>query len=216
MIFLLRALLMIAVLIGVLFGCAGRWDLPFFWAYIGLFAVLLLAAGLIMPREVQEERLGLGKQGEDRWLRLFLLPFFLGLYAVAGLDLRFEWSGDIGAVVPMTGLASVAIAWALVFSAVLANRFFAPAIRLQHERGQYVVTTGPYSLIRHPTYAAMCLASLCTGPALGSWWALLPALGLLLLTIRRTALEDRFLRANLPGYAEYSTRVRARLLPGVW
>jgi protein-S-isoprenylcysteine O-methyltransferase Ste14 len=217
MLFFLRSLLLIALLGGVLFGAAGRWDLPCFWVYLGLFAVLLLASQFVLPREVQQERLGLGKPGEDRLLRLFLLPFYLGFLAVAGLDAgRFGWSGQVPLAVQVGGLAAVAVAWGWVFWAVAVNRFFAPAVRLQPEREQRVIASGPYGFIRHPTYAGVALSSLASSPALGSWWALLPALGCVVLLVRRTALEDRFLRAQLEGYADYAAKVRSRLLPGVW
>lgn len=217
MLFFIRSLVLVAVLIGVLFGCAGRWDLPFFWAYIGLFGVLQLAGQMLMPAEVQQERLGLGKKGEDPLLRLFLFPFFIGFLVVAGLDVgRFDWSGVVPLAVQVGGLTGVAAGSGLLLWAVAVNRFFAPAVRLQSERGQVVVQSGPYALLRHPSYAGIILGCLCTGPALGSWWAILPALGCVGLLVRRTALEDHFLGANLPGYTDYSKRVRYRLLPGVW
>ena len=99
---------------------------------------------------------------------------------------------------------------------MVANRFFSAVVRIQTDRGQTVVTSGPYRLVRHPGYAGGMLAWLAAPLALDSLWALLPAALTALALVIRTILEDRMLHAGLPGYAEYAQRTRARLLPGVW
>ena len=99
--------------------------------------------------------------------------------------------------------------------AMAVNRFFSPVVRLQEERGHRLVTDGPYRYIRHPGYAGILLSA-CVGVALGSWWSLLPLVVAMGLILRRTALEDRFLRASLEGYASYAEQVRYRLVPGIW
>jgi len=96
------------------------------------------------------------------------------------------------------------------------NTFFSRVVRIQAGRGHRVVTTGPYRYVRHPGYAANVLAWPGTALALGSWWAMLPAVGIVLVYILRTALEDRTLHEELPGYAKYAQRVHYRLLPGIW
>jgi protein-S-isoprenylcysteine O-methyltransferase Ste14 len=97
-----------------------------------------------------------------------------------------------------------------------ANRFFSPVVRIQSERGHHLVDSGPYRLVRHPGYAGSLLSCVGGALALGSCWALVPVGALGVLILRRIVVEDRFLKANLEGYAEYSERVRYRLLPGVW
>jgi protein-S-isoprenylcysteine O-methyltransferase Ste14 len=89
-------------------------------------------------------------------------------------------------------------------------------VRIQEDRGHQVVTGGPYRYVRHPMYVGIILLFPCMALFLGSWWALVPASLIAILMVIRTALEDRTLRAELPGYAEYAQRVRYRLLPGVW
>jgi protein-S-isoprenylcysteine O-methyltransferase Ste14 len=96
------------------------------------------------------------------------------------------------------------------------NRFFSPVARIQPERGHRAIGPGPYRYVRHPGYAGGLLAMLCGGVALGSWYSLIPMLPVALLTLRRTVLEDRLLRAELAGYEAYACRVASRLLPGVW
>ena len=99
---------------------------------------------------------------------------------------------------------------------MIVNRFFAPAVRIQSERGHETVTTGPYRFVRHPGYAGMLLAVVAESFVFGSLWALVPAAALAGVVAWRTAREDRMLRAQLAGYADYASRVRYRLVPAVW
>jgi protein-S-isoprenylcysteine O-methyltransferase Ste14 len=109
-----------------------------------------------------------------------------------------------------------AAAWVPFIWAMRVNRFFSSAVRIQRERGQHVITDGPYRLVRHPGYTASLVVALTCGVALGSWLAAsLCWLGVPML-LWRTVIEDRMLRRELSGYAEYAARVNWRLLPGVW
>ena len=100
--------------------------------------------------------------------------------------------------------------------AMLANPFFEKTVRIQEERGHHVATGGPYRFVRHPGYVAFILMGFALPLGVGSAWALVPAGLNAALIVARTALEDRTLRRELPGYAEYAQRTRYRLLPGVW
>jgi protein-S-isoprenylcysteine O-methyltransferase Ste14 len=100
--------------------------------------------------------------------------------------------------------------------AMLSNRFFSSEVRIQTDRGHYVESGGPYRYVRHPGYASASLVFAASPVALGSLWAFVLTLGALAMFIRRTALEDRMLCAELSGYAQYAERVRFRLLSGVW
>ena len=96
------------------------------------------------------------------------------------------------------------------------NKFFEPGVRIQTDRGQRVIDSGPYAVVRHPGYVAACLLFVGIALSLGSLWALAPAGLACLLLIFRTQWEDRTLRAELAGYEEYTQRVRSRWIPGVW
>jgi protein-S-isoprenylcysteine O-methyltransferase Ste14 len=140
----------------------------------------------------------------------------LGVLLVAGLDERLGWSPEISLGVQVGGLAVVALGCLLSGWAMLVNRFFSAVVRIQSDRGHSVVSTGPYRLVRHPAYVGGMVVYLATGPALVSLWALVPGLLVTILLAVRTALEDRTLRGELPGYEEYASRVRYRLIPGIW
>ena len=205
-------------LIAVLFGSAGRWDLPFVWGYMAILLTYMVVVGLfVMNPALREERLRPGPGGKDRSRRGIAMPFLLGHWIIAGLDVgRFHWSDTIPIGARVVGLFGLAASMALVGWAMGVNPFFSPVVRIQRERGHHLVTSGPYRYVRHPGYSAS-LASCVFGPlALGSWYAMLPLVVFLALLVRRTTIEDRFLRQELEGYAEYAQRVRARWVPGIW
>ena len=99
---------------------------------------------------------------------------------------------------------------------MLVNPFFSTAVRIQSDRGQQVITSGPYAIVRHPGYAGLVLALVASGMALNSLLSIIPAVIMVAVVARRTAIEDRMLQNELAGYPDYSAKVRFRLIPGVW
>jgi protein-S-isoprenylcysteine O-methyltransferase Ste14 len=135
----------------------------------------------------------------------------------AGLDaVRFGPAIPIPQSVQVTAFLVFALGYCFAFWAVRSNPFFATVVRIQDDRDHSVVSSGPYALVRRPGYAGVLLAHLAIPFALGSIWALMPAVVGTIFFVARTSLEDRTLRDGLVGYREYQTRVRWRLLPGVW
>lgn len=204
------------VMIGAFFGSAGRWDLPMAWACLGVYAGFMVLAQIVMGPELRRERMKPAPGGIDRQIRLIMLPFMLGYWVVAGLDIRWHGSRIIPQGCQVLGLAGFTASLGLGLWAVTQNRFFSPVVRVQTERGHHLITSGPYQYIRHPGYLGGISSALCGAIALGSWWALLPAAGVAGVLVRRTILEDRFLHRELAGYEEYASKVRYRLLPGIW
>jgi protein-S-isoprenylcysteine O-methyltransferase Ste14 len=215
--FLVAQSLGFCALAGVtLFGCAGRLDLPFFWAYLIVCAACFTVAALIIEPELFQERVRPG--GRPLQLRYYalLLPPILH-WCIAGLDVgRFHWSDTVAPVLQAASLTIFALALALITWAMRTNRFFSSVIRLQEDRGHQLVTGGPYRWVRHPGYIAGLLFCLSSGVALGSWLAMLPAAMCVPMLIYRTVAEDRFLKDNLKGYSAYADRVRYRWVPGIW
>lgn len=204
-----------------LFIPAGRLDWAMGWALVAIYAVWIAAqAILLIPRcpellaERAERRRDLKRY--DATLLGIIGLATLAKHVVAGLDYRFGWTPPIPLWVQI-GAAVVAVGGlALTTWAMVANAFFSMTYRLQEDRGHRVVTGGPYRFVRHPGYVGTIAFELATPIMLGSFWALIPALLVVVLTVMRTALEDRSLQAELDGYQEYSGHVRFRLLPGVW
>ena len=122
----------------------------------------------------------------------------------------------MGTPVTLTAVVLSGLGYAIAVWAMASNRFYGRYVRIQTERGHTVVKSGPYGYVRHPGYAGVSTFMLASALALESVWALIPALVLVAVLVVRTALEDRTLRAELPGYEEYASETRFRLLPGVW
>lgn len=209
-------------LIGVvLFLAAGRLDWPDAWVYLVAHFLLAAAAQAWLIRqdpELVEERgrWGANTKPWDRWIVSANLLLTLGLLVVIGLDAgRFKWS-FVPWPVRVAALLGFLPGFGLPILASRANTYLASTVRIQDERRQTVVSAGPYAAIRHPMYAGMVLFDLCLPVLLGSWWGLVVSSVMIGLLVVRTALEDRTLRSELPGYADYARGVRFRLIPGIW
>lgn len=208
----------VAVLVGgSLFLSAGRMDLPFFWADLAIWVGGTATLGLIMDLDLMRERSRVGEGAKGRLFQVLGLPVVASPFVIAGLDVgRYHWSDGVPTWAQVIGLIVVALGFGLVGWSIWVNRFFAKAVRIQEDREQVVITEGPYQHVRHPGYAGFILIFLANGVALGSWLSGLTALPLTLFFIWRTAVEDRLLREELEGYAEYAERAPYRLVPGVW
>jgi protein-S-isoprenylcysteine O-methyltransferase Ste14 len=221
---LVRFVLLVVLLLAVLFIAAGTLNWPMAWAYAILTVAITFGSRIIMIRRnpdlVTERAQSLSAQGAKSWdkiiVRLVAIVGPLLTLIVCGLDVRFGWRPEIPLAVQIVALILMTLGSLLGTWAMSVNRFFSGVVRIQTDRGHTVVTGGPYRFIRHPGYAGGVVANLTWPLALGSVWALIPGTLTALLTLVRTALEDKTLREELPGYQEYAQRVRYRLLPGVW
>jgi protein-S-isoprenylcysteine O-methyltransferase Ste14 len=217
---LAKAFISVVVFAVVLFLSAGTLNWAMGWVYIGIAAVNTLIVAQLMDPALLDSRTTVEQGGATRWdIPVALIVGRIGPIAmllVAGLDKRYSWSAPMSVGLLILGFVLLAAGYVLSDWAVVVNRFFAPVVRVDAEQGHTVVTGGPYRLMRHPGYAGAALTYTSTPLILGSWWAFTPAALTILVIIIRTALEDRTLRAELPGYAEYAQDVRWRLVPGVW
>ncbi len=211
----LCALLMPAAVGTIFFVSAGRGDLPAAWGVLATLSALCLAMAAFADRGMVRERIAPGPGERDRVTRPVGAVTLLAHWVLAGLDARFGWS-PIPWDVQVAGVVGYAGALAVLFWAVRTNPFYSTAVRVQTDRGHRTVEAGPYRFVRHPGYTATMFGVLAGGLALGSFVALVPLAVLGVFFLRRTLLEDRMLRSELPGYAEYAQRVRSRLVVGVF
>ena len=220
----LRFAAFILLLPMVLFIAAGRLNWAWAWVYVGIIVSFTLVGRIAVirtnPDLLAERAQSFEKEdvkGWDRMILFFLLLVGpLAMMIVAGLDERFGWSPGIPLALQLVALAIMVLGYAVSTWAMAVNRYFSAVVRIQKERGQTIVTDGPYRFVRHPAYATGILAYLITPIMLGSLWALIPSSLAAVVTVIRTALEDRTLLEELDGYEEYAARVRYRLLPGIW
>ena len=214
----MQLVFLLAILAASLFLTCGRLDWIAAWAYLGLYVGMILATGLVIERDLIAERSRIGEGTKD-WDRVLgSLSIFLvtpGALIVAGLDERFGWS-ELSLVVQIIAAIFVVLGSALTVWTMASNKYFSGTVRIQKDRGHTVVSAGPYGFVRHPGYLAWCVSAPAIPLMLGSLWGLIPALLGLCALVLRTALEDKTLHEELPGYQDYARRVRFRLLPGVW
>lgn len=213
----LQIAVVFALMLAVLSFAAGRADVWGFWAWAVMMWLMSVGVHAWLRRKNPDliaERMR-PPSDRDRSTRRLMLPPLLAALVVTGLDVRFGWS-TVPLSVQIAGLVLVAVGFALVGWVLLTNPFASSAVRIQEDRGQHVISSGPYALVRHPMYLAMVFVCLGSGPALGSWWGGLLFLTLLPVFVRRTLLEDRMLSDELAGYRDYAARVRWRVVPHVF
>jgi protein-S-isoprenylcysteine O-methyltransferase Ste14 len=208
------------LLAGCIFGAAGTLSWPMAWAVLAIYAISKAAALIFVNPELIKERTNLGHDVDYRemvFATCGYLCLYPGIFVVAGLDaVRFGPVIPISQSIQITMLFVFALGYGFTFWAVLSNPFFTTNVRIQDDRDHLVITSGPYALIRHPGYAGVLFAHIALPFVLGSIWAFLPAIVGTIFFILRTSREDQLLQEGLTGYREYQTRVRWRLLPGVW
>lgn len=200
-----------------LFGSSGTFAIAVFWIYLAILAAIFIASILWLDPDLARERMRPGGKKPPLVLRLFSGVLVLH-WIIAGLDHgRLHWSDTVPLWLQYLSLIALAGAYAFCIWAMRVNRFFSSVVRIQSDRGQYVVTTGPYAVIRHPGYLAGIVVVVASGIALGSWIAAaFLAVATIPFLLYRAITEDRVLQAELPGYRDYAERVRWRLVPGLW
>jgi protein-S-isoprenylcysteine O-methyltransferase Ste14 len=206
----------------LLFGAAGRLDWSRGWIFVAFYVIGMATIGLVVKRlnpDLLEARKKWRRKDTKPFDRVFLMifvPLSTLQPSIGALDaVRFGWShmpdwtfwGGIALSVPGMAL----MAWCMV-----ANRHAETTVRIQTDRNHKVVSHGPYRYVRHPMYDGAIAMYFGAGFVLGSEWALAVAAMIAVLFIWRTAMEDRTLRRELPGYEDFTRVTRFRLLPGVW
>ncbi|MBC8509122.1 MAG: isoprenylcysteine carboxylmethyltransferase family protein, partial [Chloroflexi bacterium] len=211
------------IMVGViLFWSAANSKRGWGWALVGVYALWVAAnAILLIPRhpELLAERAQRSIEGMKSWDKTLLGIIgiaTLAKYILAGLDIRNSWSTSMPVWVHVAALLLSAFGYALSTWAMTENAYFSMIVRYQEDRGHRVCNTGPYKFVRHPAYIGTLLFEMVVPFLLGSWWTLIPSSFVAILMVIRTALEDRALQAELPGYIEFTGETRFRLLPGIW
>ena len=217
-----RTILGAAIFPAIAFLGAGRIDWPRGW----LYAVLFVAATTVGIAIVERTNPGLmaarsrgirkDTKGFDKVFYAFFLPLMVIYPLVAGLDaVRFSWA-PLPAWTVWPGILLFLPGAAVNTWSLIVNPHAEGTVRIQSDRGHAAVTEGPYRFVRHPIYVGTLVGFPAVPLVMGSAWALVPFVLLVILFVWRTALEDRALQRELPGYADYAQVTRYRLVPGIW
>jgi len=219
---ILRIPLFIILQIIVLFGAAGRIDMPRAWIYFAIVFVYY-SIGIVIVHKFNPELLyrrsrGMGK-GTKSWDKILMPVIVILTYiqlAVIGFDLGKVQLYNLGINFAILGLIMYIFLAFLGTWTTITNPFFEPTVRIQKDRGHKVITTGPYKFVRHPGYVVAILFPVAITLFMGSALGLIPAVINLILLIVRTYLEDKTLQNELNGYLEYTKKTKYRLFPGIW
>lgn len=212
------------IVIGViLFVAAGTFDWPRGWAFLVLFVGGNFGGALWLAKydpALLAERLKAPIQHQqpvwDRLATVMLAVVICGWLAIAGLDAgRFGWT-HVPWWLAAIGALAMAVGYGGALRAMAENSFLAPVVKMQQDRGQRLIETGPYSIVRHPFYAALMPIFLGGALLLGSWLSFGFAILAVLVLAFRIPGEERLLDQNLPGYTAYKQKVRYRLIPFLW
>ena len=219
---LLQNLIRVVALGVLLFVTAGTLHWPAAWVFLGTSAAIGIGFGWWLaktdPALLAERMRPMMQKDQPAADKAFMLAFGLAAliwFVAIGLDRRTHAS-DVPLALQVLGFAMLLLSTAFIMWVMRENSFAAPVVRLQTERGHRVISSGPYAWVRHPMYSGMVPFFIGTPLLLGSWWGLAISPLLILVFAIRAGIEERALLAGLPGYADYRSRVRYRLLPGLW
>jgi protein-S-isoprenylcysteine O-methyltransferase Ste14 len=214
---ILRMGLSLCVLCAMFFVSAGS---PAYWAAWVYLAVLVIPMALAFiyllktdPALLERRLKTKEKEARQKWIIGLSFLYFFPAFLVPGFDKRFGWS-DVSVSVVIGADILVLIGYGICFLALRENRYASRVVEV--EKGQECISTGPYSVVRHPMYSGVMLMSLFSPPALGSYWAMIPAVGIIPLLVARIRNEEEVLTRELDGYREYLEKTRYRLVPGLW
>jgi protein-S-isoprenylcysteine O-methyltransferase Ste14 len=217
----LRILLVITLVGGVLFMSAGTISWISAWLIVLLYLmylVLVIIWGIRNSPELMIER---GKiegnvKSWDKTINALYALLLISMLVITGFESqRYGWT-NIPIGLQVLGFVFMICSGWLIWRTMSENAYASRWARIQEDRGHKVVTTGPYSFVRHPMYLGVIVLVFSSSMALGSLWGFVPGALIGLLYIIRTVLEDRMLKEELVGYAEYAMRVKYRLIPGIW
>lgn len=214
---------MFIVFAAVLFLAAGTVVWPAGWTFLVLFFAFVVSLSIWLLRQdpglLTERMTGIGKRDQKTWDKVFFVfavVFFLAWLILIPLDaVRFHWS-LVPVPLQLAGAILILTSFYLFFLTFRENPYLYPAVRVQKERGQTVVNTGPYHYVRHPMYAAFIVFMVGSTLMLGSWYGLISGLILVVGLAIRAVQEEKTLRIELAGYDVYMSKVRYRFIPCIW
>lgn len=216
-----RAIIYLVFMFALIFISAGRINYLQGWLfYLNYVFIVVLSFYLFKDKkEFIKERMNPGKgiKWWDRVFFVFLIPLYLLVLVIGSLDSgRFYWTDNFPFWLSISGIILFNIFNAFIYWAMYVNTFFSSVVRIQKDRNQIVIKDGPYSIIRHPGYTGIIGLMFAIPLVLGSVYAIIPTVFVVILFIIRTYLEDKTLQQELVGYPEYMQEVQYRLIPKIW
>lgn len=217
----LKSLSVLIVFVLITFLVAGRLDYWQGWVFNGVNIFFIALTFVVLRDRVDliKERLKPGERAKP-WDRIYYIvstPLFFVMFILSIVDAaRFAWRPTVPFLVVILGIVLYSLGQIILLWAKHTNRFFSSVVRIQQDRNQTVCTEGPYRFVRHPGYLGGIIFTLATPLMLGSYWGMIPATLTIIVVFVRTYLEDTTLQKELPGYRDYTQKVRYKIIPFVW
>ena len=214
---ILKAAFVIAVMAALFFGTAGSFRYMNGWIYLGTITITLGTGITLLYRNdtaLLEKRINTKeKETKQRFIVIISAIFMTAIYAVPGFDFRFGWS-SMPPVLVVTGEVVLVVGYCLNLKVMLTNSYASRVVEIQDN--QKLIDTGLYAIVRHPMYMAISLVYIGTCLVLGSYFALIPCMLMILVLGFRAVNEETTLVNGLEGYSEYRKKVRYRIIPYIW
>jgi protein-S-isoprenylcysteine O-methyltransferase Ste14 len=191
-----------------------------YWQVYAYFGVILVPMLFVLryflkndPRFLERRTRVAEKEKEQKLIQWINLPIFISAFIIPGLDRRFGWSDVPAEIIIITDIVILG-GYLIIFNVFRQNSYASRIIEISKE--QKVITTGLYSLVRHPMYLGVLIMYLPTPLALGSYWGLIPMAFLPVTLVFRILNEEKVLSENLEGYKDYCLSTKHRLIPYIW
>jgi protein-S-isoprenylcysteine O-methyltransferase Ste14 len=191
-----------------------------YWQVYAYFGVILVPMLFVLryflkndPRFLERRTRVAEKEKEQKLIQWINLPIFISAFIIPGLDRRFGWSDVPAEIIIITDIVILG-GYLIIFNVFRQNSYASRIIEISKE--QKVITTGLYSLVRHPMYLGVLIMYLPTPLALGSYWGLIPMAFLPVTLVFRILNEEKVLSENLEGYKDYCLSTKYRLIPYIW
>ncbi len=212
-----RIVMIIPMFMLFFFLPAGTWNYWQAWVYMALLITPMFFAMIYLIKkdpELLERRMRLREQrSKQRLIVKVSLVFFLLAFILPGLDKRFGWS-DVPIGLVIAAETCILVGYLIIFRVMQINSFASRVIEVASD--QKVIDTDLYAIVRHPMYVGAILLYVASPLALGSYWAVLPALVIIPILVARIKDEEAALDKDLPGYLAYKQKTKYRLIPFVW
>lgn len=220
--FALQVLIVFVVYALPLFLPLGLRAWPEAWIFLalwfGFWGILLLWLSRYNP-SLFNERMRVNAVDQKGWDRLYSFLINAALFAwllLIAFDAARWHLSPVPGWLQVGGMVVLLGSFYVLYATFRENAYLSPVVRLQEERGQTVISSGPYHYVRHPMYAGMILVEVGAPLVLGAWLGVVVGVLFIVILARRAVLEEQTLRQELPGYTRYMEQVKYRLIPYVW
>jgi protein-S-isoprenylcysteine O-methyltransferase Ste14 len=227
-----------AIQIPLLFWPAGTFIWVEGWVYLAIFFVSFCFIFILLNKrnpEILINRMKMKKQAfrkkedemsedkkevkkasaTDKIIFPIFSILFLLVFIVPAFDKRFHWS-ITWIWSEIIGFVLLPFSFYIIYRVMLENAYASKVLDIRKDSGHKVIDTGPYAIVRHPLYSGFAFMMFSVVLALGSWYAIIPAILAIIFLVIRIKFEEEMLIKGLAGYKEYKEKVKFKMIPNMY